>query len=33
MMSAEIESLRGRVQEKEKEVEEVRRSSLAPYRR
>jgi hypothetical protein len=32
-MFAEIESLRSRVQEKEREVEEVRRSSLAPYRR
>ena len=29
----EIESLRARVYEKEKEVEDVRRSSLAPYRR
>jgi deoxyadenosine/deoxycytidine kinase len=30
---AEVESLRSRVKEKEREVEEVRRSSLAPYRR
>jgi len=29
----EIESLRNRMIEKEKEVEDVRRSSLAPYRR
>jgi hypothetical protein len=29
----EIESLRNRMMEKEKEVEDVRRSSLAPYRR
>jgi hypothetical protein len=29
----EIESLRARVIEKEREVDEVRRSSLAPYRR
>lgn len=30
---AEVESLRSRVKEKEREVEEVRRSSLAPYRK
>jgi predicted Holliday junction resolvase-like endonuclease len=30
---AEIEALRARVMEKEKEVEDVRRSSLAPFRR
>jgi hypothetical protein len=29
----EIESLRCRMVEKEREVEEVRRSSLAPYKR
>jgi hypothetical protein len=30
---AEIESLRSRMKEKEREVDEIRRSSLAPYRR
>lgn len=33
MSFVEVESLRARVFEKEKEVEDVRRSSLAPYRR
>jgi hypothetical protein len=32
VLFAEIESLRKRVKDKEKEVDEVRRSSLAPYR-
>lgn len=32
VLFAEIESLRKRVKDKEKEVEEVRRTSLAPYR-
>ena len=32
VLFAEIESLRSRVLEKEKEVEEVRRSSIAIYR-
>jgi hypothetical protein len=32
VLFAEIESLRRRVKDKEKEVEDVRRSSLAPYR-
>ena len=32
VLFAEIESLRKRVKEKEREVEDVRRSSLAPYR-
>jgi len=32
VLFAEIESLRARVLEKDKEVEEVRRSSLAIYR-
>lgn len=30
---SEVESLRSRMKEKEREVEEVRRSSLAPYRK
>ena len=32
VLFAEIESLRRRVKDKEKEVEDVRRSSLAPFR-
>ena len=32
VLFAEIESLRKRVKDKEREVEDVRRSSLAPYR-
>jgi hypothetical protein len=32
VLFAEIESLRRRVKDKEKEVEEVRRTSLAPYK-
>ena len=32
VLFAEIESLRKRVKDKEKEVEEVRRTSLAPYK-
>lgn len=32
VLFAEIESLRKRVKDKEKEVEDVRRSSLAPFR-
>lgn len=32
VLFAEIESLRKRVKDKEREVEEVRRSSLAPFR-
>ena len=32
VLFAEIESLRRRVQEKDREVEDVRRSSLAPFR-
>ena len=31
VLFAEIESLRKRVKDKEKEVEQVRRSSLAPF--
>lgn len=31
ILFAEIESLRRRVKDKEKEVEQVRRSSLAPF--
>jgi len=33
MYKAEIESLRLQLAEKEKEITEIRRSSLAPYRR
>ena len=33
LLFAEIDSLRMRLIEKEKEVQEVRRSSLAPYRK
>ena len=32
VLFAEIETLRRRVQDKEKECEEVRRSSLAPFK-
>lgn len=32
ILFAEIESLRKRVKDKEKEVEDVRRSSLAPFK-
>lgn len=32
ILFAEIESLRQRVKDKEKEVEDVRRSSLAPFK-
>ena len=32
VLFAEIESLRKRVKDKEKEVEDVRRSSLAPFK-
>jgi hypothetical protein len=32
ILFAEIESLRRRVKDKEKEVEDVRRSSLAPFK-
>ena len=32
VLFAEIESLRKRVKDKEREVDDVRRSSLAPYR-
>lgn len=32
VLFAEIESLRIRVKDKEKEVEEVRRTSLAPFK-
>ena len=32
VLFAEIESLRQRVKDKEKEVKEVRRSSLAPFK-
>jgi len=32
MLSTEVESLRVRVRDKEKENEEIRRSSLAPFR-
>jgi hypothetical protein len=33
MLVAEVESLRSRVIEKEEEIEEIRRMSLAPYKR
>ena len=33
LLFAEIESLRSRMREKEREVDDIRRSSLAPYRR
>jgi len=33
LLFAEIESLRNRIKNKEKEVEEIRRSSLAPFRK
>lgn len=32
LLFAEVESLRGRMKAKDKEVEDIRRSSLAPYR-
>jgi len=32
VLMAEIENLRSRVKDKEREVEEIRRSSLLPYR-
>ena len=32
LVFAEVESLRGRMKDKEREIEEIRRNSLAPFR-